>query len=95
MTTLKDVQERCIPIAGGVVMVGGRQLLIATSRGVVAFEWHSYCGPMPVDRQTGRGRDLPAKHPFWNSVTCWLKDGAPLTEGARGTLWAQRIGGKR
>ena len=88
---LADVSQRCVSLGKlrGSLMVAGPTLLIDTSKGVVAFEWHSYCGPMPVHRQTGEGRNLPARHPFWNAVQRWLDAGATIVEGRSGTLWAR------
>ena len=88
--TLADVAQRCQSLGAlrGTVMLPGPQLLLGTSKGIVAFEWHSYCGPMPVDRSNGTGRNIGPRHPFWNAVQRWLDSGAEITEGKGGTLWA-------
>jgi hypothetical protein len=96
--TLEDVSQRCVslgPKLRGTMMLAGPPILIDTSRGVVAFEWHSYCGPMPVDRRNGNSRSLPPSHPFWNAVQRWLEAGASLTEGRGRQLWASKPKGGR
>ena len=89
--TLADVQNQCVPLGPklrGTLIIGGRTIVIETSRGYVAFEWHSYCGPLPVNRKTGDGRYLDARHPFWSAIGRWLESGAEMTEGQKGVLYA-------
>ncbi len=73
----------CIPIKDGFLTVGGPTLRLSTSKGVVAFEWHDYCGPMPVKMQRGHRGDervLPESHPFWAAVTRWCDGGRVVDE---------------
>lgn len=85
-----DLSEKCLPFGNGVVTFGGHIIRIATSKGVVGFEWHSYFGPMPVKLAkgiVGDERRLPDKHPFWEAVTRWAQSGMH-TEQGKGGLWA-------
>jgi hypothetical protein len=81
----------CFAIANGIVTVGGPIILIDTAKGVVAFEWHSYFGPMPVRRtrgMVGDERRLADNHPFWAKVTRWAEAGKQTRPGPRSYLWA-------
>lgn len=74
----------CIRFAGGIVTVGGPVIRMDTARGVVAFEWHSFLGPMPVSMARGRRGDerrLAANHPFWAKVTRWCEHGRVVRDG--------------
>ena len=74
----------CIHFGGALLNVGGPTLKIDTAKGVVAFEWHSYCGPMPVSLAKGRvgsERVLPDNHPFWAKVTRWIENGKLTRNG--------------
>lgn len=80
----------CIPIHNGIVTVGGPIIRIATNHGIVAFEWHSFCGPMPVSLCKGRVGDervLPGKHDFWRKVSIWAQNGRK-TQDICGKTWA-------
>lgn len=41
------------------------------------FEYHRYCGPMPVNRD-GEVRISPVPKAFWEAVTVWCKQGKRL-----------------
>ena len=65
----------CAKIGNMHICYGGPILVIDTAKGPVAFENHSYFGPMPVSRKKGdygSERVLPENHPFWAKVTRWL-----------------------
>ena len=82
--TVEGRQVTCTKIGNALVNLGGPLLLIDTAKGVVAFEWNSYCGPMPVSRAKGRvgsERYLPANHPFWAKVTRWIENGKVVRDG--------------
>ena len=42
--------QRDVHIPGGVMTVGGPELTIEIDGRVYAFEWHSYCGPSPLNQ---------------------------------------------
>jgi len=67
----------CVRIKDGILTVGGKTLRIETNEGVVMFEDHPYCGPMPVDRN-GNGRNLAPDHSFWRRVTLWYEKGKKI-----------------
>ncbi len=75
--------EQAIRIGGrspGVLHVGGPELTIEAGGKVFTFEWHSYCGPMPINRR------LPGKSPFWHAVTLWCEQGKRMDDNRR-ALW--------
>lgn len=82
----RDDMERCVPLRDGVLTVGGTVFTIQTSAGSVAFEWHTYLGPLPVHKRTGAGRDLPPRHPFWRAVTEWAQNGMVVQRGPAAVL---------
>jgi hypothetical protein len=59
---------------------GGPVFVMQTDKGEVRFEWHHYCGPLPVTR-TGSGRNLPSRHPFWRAVSLWDLQGRQVENG--------------
>lgn len=74
----------CIHYAGALLNSGGDVIRMDTAKGVVAFEWHDYCGPMPITLARGREgseRRLPPKHPFWAKVSRWCDEGRPVVNG--------------
>ena len=82
--------EQAIGIGGrhrGALHVGGPELTIETHGRVYRFEWHSYCGPMPVDRN-GNGRHLGHRDPFWVAVSHWAEQGKKLDENRR-AIWEE------
>lgn len=75
----RELSEQCIHMAGAVLTVGGPIMLMPTPKGLVAFEWHSYCGPMAVSRRHPHDeRKLPGNHPFWDLVSAWKRQGMRL-----------------
>ena len=70
-----------LPRGVACLLVGGDEYEL----GGVRFEMHRYCGPMPIDKRTGNGRDLPASHPFWGRVTRVVQ---------AGTLDQHKVGGE-
>lgn len=74
----------CVQIPRGFLTLGGPVLRLDTSKGLVYFEWHSYCGPMPVTMRrgyAGNERVLPHNHPFWAKVTRWVEQGRVVRDG--------------
>ena len=71
-------------------MIGGETLTISTSKGDIAFEMHRYCGPMPINRRTGSGRNLPPQHPFWRAVTEWIENGMIVERGPARIMCVRR-----
>jgi hypothetical protein len=79
---MTDIPDRFLPQCApfksfrghGTVTIGGDTLRIETSAGVVMFEWHPHCGPMPIKRN-GSERELGPKHPFWRAVSLWDQQG--------------------
>jgi len=80
--------ERCLPIGGrnpGVLTVAGPELTIEVGGAVYPFEWHSYGGPIPLNKR-GDPKDLGPKHRFWTAVSHWAEQGKRLDENRR-ALW--------
>jgi len=76
--------SECFEFPNGMLCVGGEIIRIDTAKGVVGFEWHSYCGPLPVSLARGRvgdERKLPPNHPFWDKVTRWCEQGRIVRDG--------------
>lgn len=71
----------CIRVGSAIVAVGGPVQTMDTSKGPVAFEWHDYLGPMPINRRTGNERLVGPRHPFWSLVTAWAKQGKRVENG--------------
>jgi hypothetical protein len=70
-----------VPVSRGVcLLTGGAVYRIYAGGKEIHFEWHPYCGPLPISKITGNGRDLPPRHAFWTAVTDWDQRGRP-TDG--------------
>jgi hypothetical protein len=67
------------------ICFGGQTHRIETYLGVVLFEDHPYCGPLPCNKD-GNGRNLAASHPFWTAVSRWYATGKRTRRVGR-NLW--------
>lgn len=84
----KKYGEQCIRIGGrhsGVLTVAGPELSIYVSGKLMPFEWHSYCGPIPLNKR-GDPKEIGPNHKFWHAVTCWDQQGKRLDENRR-AIW--------
>ena len=80
----RDVPFRVIRHSG-VVTVAGPELTIEVGNQVYPFEWHSYCGPIPLNKR-GDPKELGPKHVFWTAISHWAQQGKRLDENRR-AIW--------
>lgn len=57
------------------LLTGGPLYRIYVENVWICFEWHHYCGPMPLHKKTLEPRELGPRHKFWSAVTLWCNQG--------------------
>ena len=70
----------CVPIKDGVLCVGGPTRLMPVRGRMLAFELHSYCGPLPVSIRTGEPVTRFASRHFYDAFDRWRLGGEVLAE---------------
>ena len=70
-----------IPMPKGRAMIdsfGGDEMLMATAKGEIRFEWSDRFGPLPINKN-GSERALSHRHPFWRAASLWNLQGDTST----------------
>jgi len=70
------------------ILVGGPDRVIEVNGERIRFEDHGYMGPIPLTTR-GQERRLGSRHPFWDAVTRWYRQGKQLAPDGR-CLWGER-----
>ena len=55
------------------LLTGGPTHQLRVGSDLISFEWHPYCGPMPI-WPNGNERRLRHNHPFWRAVSEWARN---------------------
>jgi len=71
----------------GHVTLAGPELTIEAGGKLFTFEWHSYCGPIPLNKR-GDPKELGERSPFWQAITFWIEQGKRLDENRR-AIWEE------